>query len=430
VDNYFYVNVSIAFAVLMIIRYGKGSSNANYYLSSMAIAAWFIPYPLLAELIPAQVLVEPIIVSFSTLNATVTTNGGQSLQFDINSWLKWGLWGLVSFGVLLFIKQLVDCVRWRRQVMTDPSLNLLNEISAKHHLPVYSVNQVDSGLLLGLFKPVIIISNQINDPKHIDLIIAHEQQHIKNHDNFRLLLLELSECLFWWNPLVRKLVNMNRFLIEVRCDENASKDYGKMDYINDLTSLILSKYQDKPSNLICSATSNGTNNVARIKLLKEKRYMTFNKKLTYAVIALATITTMSWTTLATAINNEQVQHLQANQKQLGALIDFDVKIITEKTDETQNAISANMTIWADFDGKASFKINEEFAFNFQVTDSGEYALLDIELIEVGQGNEKMIANPKLAIEFGKQGIIEIDNPQVSNNIYRIKAKPVKAVRPK
>jgi hypothetical protein len=131
--------------------------------------------------------------------------------------------------------------------------------------------------------------------------------------------------------------------------------------------------------------------------------MTFSKKLTYAVIALATVTTMSWTTLATAINNEQVEHLEANQKQLGALIDFD--------------------------GKASFKINEEFAFNFQVTDSGENALLDIELIEVAQWNEKMIANPKLAIEFGKEGSIEIDNPQVSSNIYRIKAKPVKAVRP-
>ncbi len=428
-DNYFYVNVSIAFAVLLIIRYGKGSNNANYYLSSMAIAAWFIPYPLLAELIPAQVLVEPIIVSFSTLNTTVTTNGGQWLQFDINSWLQWGLWGLASFGVVLFIKQLIDCARWYRQVMTDPSLNLLNEISAKHHLPVYSVNQVDSGLLLGLFKPVIIISNQINDPKHIDLIIAHEQQHIKNHDNFRLLILELTECLFWWNPLVRKLVNINRFLIEARCDENASKDYGKVDYINDLTSLILSKYQDKPSNLICSATSNGTNNVARIKLLKEKRNMTFNKKLTYAVIALASITTMSWTALATAINNKQGQHLQANQKQLGALIDFDVKIITEKTDETESAVSANVIMWGDFDYKASYKINEEFAFNFQVTDSGEYALLDIELIEVTQGNEKIIANPKLTIEFGKEGIIEIDNPQVSSNIYRIKAKPAKAVRP-
>ena len=428
-ENYLYISVVISLVVLALIKYGKGTCNANYYLSSLAIIAWFIPYPILAELVPKEVLIEPIVVAFSTLTSASTVNNGQLVHFDLDLWLKWSLGVLISIGALLFIKRIIKSVQWSNQIMKDPSLTFLNECSSRYLLPIYSINQVSSGLLLGIFNPIIIISKRINDPKHIDLIISHEKQHLNSNDNLRLLLLEVTECLFWWNPLVQKLINVNRFFIEARCDEDASFEYGHIAYIEDLASLILSKHHDRPNNFVCSATSNITNNIARIKLLKEKRKMTFRKKLTYTLIAFTTITTMSWNTLATATSSEKIQQSRADQKKFGALIDFDVDITNKEKGDFNRTISSKMKIWVDFDKKATFKIDDNFTFNFKAKELGESVFLEYEIIELIQSNEKIISKPKLTVKFGQEAMIEIDNSNVSNYAYLIKATPTKAHNP-
>ena len=66
-ENYLYISAFISIVVLFFIHYGKGTSNANYYLSCLAIIAWFIPYNLLAELIPKEALRAPIILAFSEI---------------------------------------------------------------------------------------------------------------------------------------------------------------------------------------------------------------------------------------------------------------------------------------------------------------------------------------------------------------------------
>jgi beta-lactamase regulating signal transducer with metallopeptidase domain len=425
-ENYLYISIVISVVALALIKYGKGTSNANYYLSSMAILAYFIPYPILAELVPKAVLIEPIIIAFSKLTSANTMSNGQLVLIDLDLWLKSSLSVLITIGALLFVKRIIKSVQWRNQIMNAPSLTLLIKSSSKYQLPIYSINQLSSGLLLGIVNPVIIISEKINDSKHIDLIIAHEKQHLKSNDNLRLLLLEVAQCLFWWNPLVRKLIHANRFYIEARCDENTSNGYGHIAYIEDLASLILSTHHDIPSNLVCSASSSVTNNIARIKLLKEKRKMTFKNKLTYTLIAFTTITTMSWNTLATATNSENSQQITADQKQLGALVDFDVNITNKKKANFNRTINSKMTFWVNFDKKTTLNIDENFTVNFKAKNLGESAFLEFELIE---SNAKTVSKPRLTVAFGQEAIIEIDNPQVSKYAYLIKTIPIKAYQP-
>jgi len=428
-ENYLYISTAISLVVLILIKYGKGTSTANYYLSSLAIISWFIPYSYIAEFIPKEILIEPLVIAFSQISSTSTVSSEQNFYFDIELWLNSGLWVLMSIGTLFFINRIIKFIKWSNQVKNDPSLTLMSELSSKYKLPIYSVNKVSSGFLLGIFNPVIIISKLITDSKHIKLIIAHEKQHLVNKDNLRLMLLEIVECLFWWNPLVRKLVNMNRFYIEARCDDSASKEYGHSDYIEDLASLILLKHNDKPSDLVCTAASNSKNNIARIKLLKEKRKMTFRKKLTYTLIAFTTVITMSWNTLATATGSEQAQHTKAEQKQLGALIDFDVIITNKKKGSNEDTYHDKMMLWVTFDNKAAFKVGENFTVNFKANDLGETVTLEYELIESTHSKEKIVSNPRLTTHYGKEVIIEIDNPQVSEYAYLIKATLVKAQNP-
>lgn len=428
-ENYFYISTAISLIVLILIKYGKATSNANYYLSSLAITSWFIPYSYMAELIPKEILIEPVVIAFSQISSASIGSSEQNHSFDLELWLKWGLWALISIGVLLLINRSISFIKWNNQVKNDSSLTLMSELSSKYQLPIYSVDKISSGLLLGIFNPVIIISKLITYPKHIELIIAHEKQHLVNKDNLRLMLLEIVECLFWWNPLVRKLINYNRFFIEARCDESTSKEYGHSKYIEDLASLILLKHHDRPSNLVCTATSNSKNNIARIKLLKEKREMTLRKKLTYTLIAFTTVTTMSWNTLATATSSESMQHSRAVQNQLGALVNFDILITNKKKGINEDTYHDKMMLWVTFDNKATFKVGEDFTVNFKANDLGESTFLEYELIESTQSNEKTVSKPKLTVDYGKEATIEIDNPQVSEYAYLIKAIPLKAQNP-
>jgi beta-lactamase regulating signal transducer with metallopeptidase domain len=428
-ENYFYISTAISLIVLILIKYGKGTSNANYNLSSLAIASWFIPYSYMAELIPREILIQPVVIAFSQISSTSIGSSEQSHYFDLEIWLKWGFWSLISIGVLLLINRCIRFVKWNNQVKNDSSLTLMSELSSKYKLPIYSVDKISSGLLLGILNPVIIISKLITEPKHIKLIIAHEKQHLVNKDNLRLMLLEIVECLFWWNPFVRKLIKTNRFFIEARCDESTSKEYGHSEYIKDLASLMLLKYHDKPSHLVCTATSNNKNNIARIKLLKEKRKMTFSKKVIYTLIAFTTVTTMSWNTLATATSSEKTQHTKPEQKQLGALVDFDAIITKKNIGYIEDTFQYKLMLWTNFDKKTTIKIGENFTVNFTAKDLGESVFLEYELIEYSQSNEKIVSKPRLTVGYGKEAIIEIDNPQISDFAYLIKATPLKAEHP-
>lgn len=445
--NYFSISIVISLIAIGIINYSKGTSSANYYLSLTAIIAWFIPYPFLADLIPKAVLSEPIIVSFSQLTLTKVSSSEPLVYIEYDLWVKWGLSLLVSIGALLFVARLIQSASWKKQLMQDATLTLQRELSTKYQVSVYSVNQVSTGLLLGIVKPVIIISTDIKNSKYLDLIISHEQQHIKNKDNTRLLLLTLGECLFWWNPLVRKLITVNRFYIEARCDEHASKQYGEAGYTEGLAALILlkhhtnnhsqqlSKRQGKENNLFCSAISMVTNNVARIKLLKEKRKMTFKTKLTYAMVALTALTTISWNTLATAYNTERVQHSEADKKQLGALVDFKITIsYNREGDPESDSYSEDVRvievgIWSHFDEKFNIKVGDEFTVNIKAKDLGELVSLEYDLIEVTPSGEAIISKPKLTVKYGDEATVEIDNPQVSKNAYSIIATPTKTYNP-
>ena len=113
----------------------------------------------------------------------------------------------------------------------------------------------------------------------------------------------------------------------------------------------------------------------------------------------------------------------------GALIDFDVNITNKMKGNFNRSISSKMKIWVDFDKKATFKIDENFTFNFKAKDLGESVLLEYEIVELIESNEKVISKPKLTVEFGHEALIEIDNPQVSKYAYSIKATPIKARNP-
>lgn len=429
-DCYLLICTAISFIVLGGIKYGKGTNKANYYLSLLAIVSWFIPYPYIAEFVPKEILTEPVVISFSQLSSATVTNNEQHFIVDSQLWLNWIFWSLLSVGLLFLANRIMKFVAWNNQLKNDSSLVLISDLSSKHQLPIYMADDISNGMLVGIINPKIIISKLITNPKYIKLIIAHEKQHFKNNDNFRLLLLTIIESLFWWNPLCRKLIDINRFYIETLCDEHASNSYGRSDYINDLASLMLSSPMNQQHHFACSAISNSNNNISRIKLLKDQKAMTFRNKLIYTFIACFTVSVMSWNTLATATSNELNKEMQSEQKTLGALIDLNAIVTNKLKGEEENRYHNQFSVWVEFDKKATLTLGDDFTMTIKVHDEGESISLKYELIELIDSNNEIIAKPELTARYGDIATIQIDNPQISEYSYLIQATTLKVKNPR
>ncbi len=62
------------------------------------------------------------------------------------------------------------------------------------------------------------------------MMLAHEKQHIAQHDPLLFRLLALTECVFWFCPPVHKAAALFRQDRELLCDERVVAGYSKRDY--------------------------------------------------------------------------------------------------------------------------------------------------------------------------------------------------------
>ena len=80
---------------------------------------------------------------------------------------------------------------------------------------------VNTPLTYGLFRPVILLplSTDWQDRKSLEFILIHEYVHIKRLDGAAKLLLTLTACLHWFNPMVWVMYVLANRDLEMACDE-------------------------------------------------------------------------------------------------------------------------------------------------------------------------------------------------------------------
>jgi len=94
---------------------------------------------------------------------------------------------------------------------------------------------VSSPLLIGFFRPCIVLPSADIPEKDFRYIILHELTHYKRRDMFYKWLVQITVCLHWFNPLVYLMSQEVTKACEFSCDEavlakmgcNHAQDYGK-----------------------------------------------------------------------------------------------------------------------------------------------------------------------------------------------------------
>jgi beta-lactamase regulating signal transducer with metallopeptidase domain len=80
-----------------------------------------------------------------------------------------------------------------------------------------------------------------------EMLMAHERQHVKQHDPFLYRLLAILECACWFNPLIAVAVRHFQHERELLCDERVTRVYSKYEYGTLLVKVVKEKKTTVPA---------------------------------------------------------------------------------------------------------------------------------------------------------------------------------------
>lgn len=235
-DAFWHFNLDLSVIVLsvLIVRFfiRKTTKSYNSYLLWLAIPVGFVVAKIIAS------------IDFSSANSEYI---GQAVSAMIvkpvetlqNYWWLGALW--LTGTTLLLLRLIIQHIELRkdlkkieRPISELPGFNLIR----KSRYQVIAVDHKDmSPAVYGFIKPTIYfpihVAKQLS-VQQIQLIIEHEEQHIKQKHLWLNLLWDVLVCIGWFNPLIYIARKNFRHDQELFCDylvlnkgnHTRTKDYG------------------------------------------------------------------------------------------------------------------------------------------------------------------------------------------------------------
>ncbi|MCL2378676.1 MAG: M56 family metallopeptidase [Defluviitaleaceae bacterium] len=296
----------------------------QYYLWLVVIAALLIPVSRLITVSGSQSTIIPAVPSITeTVSRFVITQAEETQRLESMAPLAvsnppvyqlerpavQGLIPLITtyfvviypFGVFIlllyyFIHYAVFLGLYRRRnIPTGPDIMaMLTDIYQGRPPRIYYNALAETPMLLGIFRPAIVLPNHDYTKAEMQAILSHELTHLRRKDVLVKWLTLLTTALHWFNPLiwlVRKEIDR---ACELSCDEAVTGNMDAHSLQHYGNTLLLVAANPKTPRAIASATmSENKNNLkerlgAIMKRRKHARYVIiFSMILILAALGLA-----------------------------------------------------------------------------------------------------------------------------------------------
>ncbi|MER0281919.1 M56 family metallopeptidase [Clostridioides difficile] len=265
-----------------------------------------------------------------------------------NIWIIWLVISLILFIRKITIYQsFVRYIKAGQAPVSDTELLdrlaiLGSQIKIKRAIELCINPLISSPLLIGFFRPCIVLPRVDIAEKDFQYIVLHELTHYRQFDMLYKWLVQITVCLHWFNPLVYLMGKEINKACEFACDEAIVKkldssnvqDYGKT-LLNSIATV--GKYKESLASVTLSESK---------KLLKERlgAIMNFRKK-SNLVVFFTIVITVLFTVGATAIgaytvpqipvDNNKNKNINSNPTNNNSNLDTQ-KNNNKVTDNTQN----------------------------------------------------------------------------------------------
>ncbi len=147
------------------------------------------------------------------------------------------VWSMVWLTGLLICALFFIVAYWKCYREFRMSLPVENEVTScwlsshrlRRNVSIRQSDRISSPLTFGVFRPVILMPKKTDWTNEMELqyILEHEWTHIQRFDLLFKMLLIVTACVHWFNPLVWVMYVLANRDIELSCDETVVHRFGR-----------------------------------------------------------------------------------------------------------------------------------------------------------------------------------------------------------
>ena len=206
-----------------------------HYMAWLVIAAgWLFPFrpQINLSFLPVQMPEMPVMPVQSMISVipsgSDTEAMGNNPASTISLWLVlMVIWGFGVISIVIYhglrhgrFMRIVS--RWSEPVTDLKKLEMLNnvasELGIKIPVGLRMCQGITSPMLIGFFRPVILLPDISIAEDELPLILEHELIHLKRHDLWYKALILAATTLHWFNPVVYLMAKGAALQCEISCD--------------------------------------------------------------------------------------------------------------------------------------------------------------------------------------------------------------------
>ena len=139
-------------------------------------------------------------------------------------------------------------------------------IGLRRTMPVIVSRKANSPMILGIFRPVLIIPREDYSSAELNMIVRHELTHCKRRDIAFKMFLTAVNALHWFNPFVYLMVREANADIELCCDADVLRNADSMQRKAYAESILTSMEREKGFVPVSTCFSNGGINKMKERL--------------------------------------------------------------------------------------------------------------------------------------------------------------------
>ncbi len=141
-----------------------------------------------------------------------------------------GLWDFMAVGILAYLPPILSAI-WLVGVIVCVVKTGVRRKSTLRLLKMGGINSCAayfSGFRSRVYLPPNFETDYSLDEQK--MLLAHERQHVKQHDPLLFSALEWLNCVFWFCPAIRSNVRLIRHDRELLCDERVTRRFSRHEY--------------------------------------------------------------------------------------------------------------------------------------------------------------------------------------------------------
>ena len=237
-------------------------------------------------------------------------------------------------AIVFLVWKLNTYRRFRKCILLD---NPVFDLSESCPLPVYKNKNVPTPLLVGIFKPIIILPEQEYDENDLKLILKHETTHWRRGDIPVKIILLIANAIHWFNPFTYLINKTAAILCENAVDESLVRNMNnneRVAYGNIILSTLTHAKSQYSSSLVVGFASNGK------KELKRKLTSILNfKRMKLPVLVLSIILAISLVFIGGLLVDAREANAERGMVDIGSFILEDTRTLCIYTIRTHGAMS-------------------------------------------------------------------------------------------